>query len=295
MVRRLTCLILSIFLCSVLSAEKRYALTVFISEYPVESGWNRLNSSNDKKVIIPMLHDLGYSDSDIICLEDASATYSNIISALGQVSSKVSKGDQVYIHFSCHGQQITDVNKDEALADSRDKYDEALVPYDACVSYGWNGYKGEKHLLDDTLNEWLNKIATKVGKDGCIILLADACHSGDLEREKVIKNYSGYRGTFDRFELRLYGAVKTKESQDVDWVSISACKDFQTNYEYEYNGLRYGRLSLAISRVMRLEMTVGELIGALKEEYARMPLPRGKAQSLEVDYPKSRAERVINP
>jgi hypothetical protein len=82
------------------------------------------------------------------------------------------------------------VNKDEALVDSRDKYDEALVPYDACVSYGWNGYKGEKHLLDDTLNEWLNKIATKVGKDGCVILVADACHSGDLEREKVINNYT---------------------------------------------------------------------------------------------------------
>ena len=131
MVRRLTCLIMTICLCSVMSAGNRYALTVFISEYPAESGWNRLNSSNDRKVIIPMLHNLGYLDSDIICLEDASATYSNIISALGQVASKVSKGDQVYIHFSCHGQQITDVNKDEALADSRDKYDEALVPYDA--------------------------------------------------------------------------------------------------------------------------------------------------------------------
>ena len=281
--------------CISMTAKEKYALTVFISEYPVESGWNRLNSSNDKKVIIPMLHDLGYADSDIICLEDASATYSNIIAALGQVASKVSKGDQVYIHFSCHGQQITDVNKDEALVDSRDKYDEALVPYDACVSYGWNGYKGEKHLLDDTLNEWLNKIATKVGKDGCVILVADACHSGDLEREKVINNYSGYRGTFDRFELPLHGAVKTKERQDVNWVSISACKDFQTNYECEYNGARYGRLSLAISRVMRSGMTVGGLIDALKEEYAKMPLPRGKAQTLKVDYPKSSSERVINP
>lgn len=281
--------------CISMTAKEKYALTIFISEYPVESGWNRLNSSNDRKVIIPMLHNLGYLDSDIICLEDNSATYSNIITALGQVASKVSKGDQVYIHFSCHGQQITDVNKDEALVDSRDKYDEALVPYDACVSYGWNGYKGEKHLLDDTLNEWLNRIAAKVGKDGCIILVADACHSGDLEREKVINNYSGYRGTFDRFELPLHGAAKTMERQDVNWISISACKDFQTNYEYEYNGTRYGRLSLAISRVMKSGITVSELIEALKEEYGKMPLPRGKAQTLEVDYPKSRAERVINP
>ena len=163
------------------------------------------------------------------------------------------------------------------------------------MSYGWNGYKGEKHLLDDTLNEWLNKIAAKVGKDGCVILVADACHSGDLEREKVINNYSGYRGTFDRFELPLHGAAKTKERQDVNWISISACKDFQTNYECEYNGLRYGRLSLAISRFMRSGMTIGELIEALKEEYTKMPLPRGKAQTLKVDYPKSSSERVINP
>ena len=280
---------------TIMAAGNRHALTVFISEYPQESGWNRLNSSNDKTVILPMLHNLGYKDTNIICLKDASATYSNIIASLEQIASKVSKGDQVYIHFSCHGQQITDVNKDEALVDSRDKYDEALVPYDASVSYGWNGYKGEKHLLDDTLNEWLNKIATKVGKDGCVILVADACHSGDLEREKVINNYSGYRGTFDRFELPLQGADRIKDRQEVNWISISACKDFQTNYECEYNGIRYGRLSLAISRVMRSGMTVGGLIDALKEEYTKMPLPRGKAQTLEVDCPKSRSDIVINP
>lgn len=295
MVRRLSYILLLLLSYTIMTARNHHALTVFISEYPMESGWNRLNSSNDKTVILPMLHSIGYSDSDILCLEEASATYSNIIASLEQIASKVSRGDDVYIHFSCHGQQITDVNKDEALVDSRDKYDEALVPYDASVSYGWNGYKGEKHLLDDTLNEWLNKIATKVGKDGCVILVADACHSGDLEREKVTNNYSGYRGTFDRFELPLQGAVRIKERQEVNWISISACKDFQTNYECEYNGVRYGRLSLAISRVMRSGMTVDGLIEALMEEYAKMPLPKGKAQTLEADYPKNHSERVINP
>jgi hypothetical protein len=46
---------------------------------------------------------------------------------------------------------------------------------------------------------------------------------------------------------------------------------------------------------MRSGMTVGGLIDALKEEYAKIPLPRGKAQTLEVDYPKGRSERVLNP
>ena len=99
----------------------------------------------------------------------------------------------------------------------------------------------------------------------------------------------------NRFELPLHGVLKAKERQEVSWISISACKDFQNNYECEYNGIRYGRLSLAISRVMRSGMTIGELIEALKEEYTKMPLPRGKAQTLEVDYPKNCSERVINP
>ena len=295
MVMRLTYMLLAFFLCSVLSAENRYALTVFISEYPEESGWNSLNSSNDKEVILPMLSSLGYSDSDIICLEDASATYSNIIEALGILADKASKGDVVYIHFSCHGQQITDVNKDEAFANPRDKYDEALVPYDACIAYDWNGYKGDKHLLDDILNEYLHKMTAAVGKDGAVIIVADACHSGDLERTKVADNYSGYRGTFDRFELPLQGAVKEASGLEVGWVSVSACKDFQTNFECESDGKRYGRLSLAISRCLKSGMTAEELIESLRGEYIKLPLPKGKAQTLDAYYPKSRSQRVLIP
>lgn len=278
---------------SVLNAGNRYALTVFISEYPDQSGWNCLNSSNDKEVIIPMLNKLGYRNSDIICLEDEGATYSAIIKAFELLAEKASKGDKVYIHFSCHGQQITDLNGDEALINPKDKYDEALVPYDAYVAYDWNGYKGQYHLLDDTLYEWLNTISSVVGKDGSLIFIADACHSGDLKRTKENDKYTGYRGTFDRFELPLQKVKKSDAREDVSWISISACKDFQTNFECEYKGLRYGRLSLAVSRCMKPGMNVSELIEALKEEYANMPLPKGKAQTLEVDSPKNTLRRVL--
>ena len=81
MVKKIIYVVLCLFLCSILNAENRYALTVFISDYPEESGWNHINSSNDKKVIIPMLNKLGYNNSNIICLEDEGATYSSIINA----------------------------------------------------------------------------------------------------------------------------------------------------------------------------------------------------------------------
>lgn len=295
MVRRLAYALISLFLCSVANAGNRYALTVFISEYPDESGWNRLNSSNDKDIILPMLYRLGYEYVDIICLEDADATYDNIINALQILTDKVSKGDIVYVHFSCHGQQITDIDRDESITNPKDRYDESLVPYDACVAYNWNGYKGDRHLLDDTLNLWLSRISSLVGKEGSVIMVADACHSGDLQRTKLVDNYSGYRGTFDRFELPLPGAVKSRQSAEVNWVTLSACKDFQTNFECESNGRRYGRLSLAVSRTLKAGMTAEELMAALKEEYANIPLPNGKAQSVEAFCPKNRSQRVLIP
>ena len=86
---------------------------------------------------------------------------------------------------------------------------------------------------------------------------------------------------------------KSDTREEVSWTSISACKDFQTNFECEYKGVRYGRLSLAISRCMKPGMNLSELIEALKEEYANMPLPKGKAQTLEVDSPKNALQRVL--
>lgn len=293
MVRRLAYSLILLLSYTMMSAGNRYALTVFISEYPQESGWNRLNSANDKSIILPMLHGAGYSESSIICLEDKEATYANIIKAMESLSCKVAKGDEVYIHFSCHGQQITDIDGDEALADPKDKYDEALVPYDAYISYDWNGYKGDKHLLDDEINQWLHEISVSVGKDGTVLFIADACHSGDLVRTKKDKDYSGFRGTFDRFQLPLRAVAKTKQRRDLEWVSISACKDFQTNYECEEDGVRYGRLSLAVARSMKKGMTAAQLVDAIKAEYTKMALPKGKAQTPEAEYPKNYGQKVL--
>lgn len=276
-----------------MTAGNRYALTVFISEYPQESGWNKLNSYNDKTLILSMLHSIGYTDDAILCLEDEDATYANITHAMNALLNKVSKGDEVYIHFSCHGQQITDLDGDEALANPKDKYDEALVPYDAYIAYDWNCYKGDRHLLDDDINVWLHKLSSIVGKDGTILFIADACHSGDIVRTKSTKNYSGFRGTFDRFNLPLRSVEKARARYDLECVVISACKDFETNYEYKEDGVCYGRLSFAVAKSMRKGMTARELVDAIKTEYSKMPLPKGKAQSPDAEYPKNFVHKVL--
>ena len=58
----------------------------------------------------------------------------------------------MYVHYSGHGQQMTDVHNDE-----KDGLDECWIPYDACRKASAT-YHGEKHLTDDELNVYLNAI-----------------------------------------------------------------------------------------------------------------------------------------
>lgn len=290
---KLLFLILTLFFCINVTARDKYAVTVFISDYPSKSGWNHLNSVNDKSLIIPELVKIGYKEENIICLEDKNAIFSNIINAFQILASKVSKGDEVYIHFSCHGQQITDINKDEASVNPKDKYDEAIVPYDAFIAYNWNGYKGDKHLTDDLINEWLDRISSKVGKDGIVFFVADACHSGDIFRDKSNIKSHAYRGTFDRFELPLSKIKENVRTVEVNWISISACKEFQTNFECEVNGVKYGRLSYAISNSIARGITISELLNAISNQYSKLKLPYGKAQTLDVTYPDKLKNKVV--
>ena len=156
--------------------------------------------------------------------------------ALNNLAKKASLDDVVYIHFSGHGQQITDLDGDEP-----DGYDEAWIPYDACKDYSGK-YQGQNHIVDDELFDFLNQLRTKVGDKGKIIVVSDACHSGSGSRgdedEDVV------RGVQERFEVpaeRNAGSVKRESTA---WLFVSACKAYQNNFEYRDNqGNYHGMLS----------------------------------------------------
>jgi len=282
---------------SVSVAGTRKALLVLVGEYPESSGWNRLDSGNDRMIVEDMLLRSGFSSSDITVLIDNEATFSNIISALETLCGSVRKGDEVYVHFSCHGQQITDLDGDESLRNPRDRYDEAFVPYDAMISYGREGYHGEHHLLDDTLNSFLHRLSSSVGPKGTVLFVADACHSGDMGRDDYGEDEAEYglpyRGVYDAFEIPLVPRKGTPSSYPVSWVEVSACKDFQTNFEVNVGGKLYGRLSYAVSRVFTPGMTPEELFSALSECYRTLPLPEGKRQTIAFECPQSKNKQKM--
>ena len=235
-------------------AQQKRALVVAISEYPKHTGWNRIHADNDLKILIPILEKQGFLKKNSIVLENEQATKDNIIQALKTLEQNCKKGDLVYIHFSCHGQQMEDDNGDEP-----DGLDESLIPYDAQMHFRKGKYEGEKHLRDDELDVFLLAIRKKLKDNGNLIVSLDACHSqsgdrGEDEEEVFV------RGTSAIFSQQVGYKGKISDNQvDTPLVQaeglapitiISACMSYQKNYEYKAeDNYYYGILTYSICSI----------------------------------------------
>jgi Caspase domain. len=226
-----------------MTAQNRYALLIGIGDYPQDSGWNKIHGDNDVSIIKTLLLQQGFVEDNIMVLKNAEATKSGILSAMDQLRGKAQTGDVVYIQFSGHGQQVTDLNGDE-----EDHFDEAWIPYDAKKKYVAGEYEGQNHILDDELNKYLNGLRSKVGIRGKIVLVADACHSGSGSRGLGDDEEVYVRGTDEKFIIPGGGANIVRKEEPVYWLYVGACKPYQTNYEYKTaDGVFYGSLSYVIA------------------------------------------------
>jgi len=224
-------------------AQLKKALIVGIGNYPTENGWNQIHGDNDVPLIKSSLLENGFQEENIIYLVDQQATKKNIELQLDKLITAAQPNDIFYIHFSTHGQQVLDVNGDEA-----DSLDEAIIPYDAMKDPVEGGYNGENHFLDDELNVYLSQIREKIGNGGSILVMLDACHSGDATRGRETDNDSVFvRGTSDIFHMDPERAHQTSPAQPLEWVAISAAKSYQNNYEYKLGDDYFGSLSYAVS------------------------------------------------
>lgn len=238
------CFVILLLLASIsTTAQNRYALLIGIGNYPLDSGWNSIHGDNDVSIIKTLLLEQGFIEDNIIVLKNAEATKSGILSAMDRLRDNAQSGDVVYIQFSGHGQQVTDLNGDE-----EDHFDEAWIPYDAKKKYVVGEYEGQNHILDDELNKYLNGLRSKVGIRGKIVLVADACHSGSGSRGLGDDDDVYVRGTDEKFIIPGGGANIMRKEEPVYWLYVGACKPYQTNYEYKTaDGVFYGSLSYVIA------------------------------------------------
>ena len=254
-------IILIAFVCQLSvssAAAKKLALLIGISEYPkyqvAAASWPAIHGVNDIHLLSATLRKQGFTIHE---LRNDRATAGNIRQALKAMGSRVGRGDLVYIHFSGHGQPFEDLSGDEA-----DGWDEAIVPYDAQRVYS-KQYKGNKHIIDDELAQYINSIRKKVGASGFVYVILDACHIGGASRDETEADAEVYvRGTDIGFsphgkryipKIDRRGHFRVKYSPQMAGICyVEACRAYQTNTEIKENGKFYGSLSFYVNKILSL-------------------------------------------
>ena len=243
------------------TAQTKRAIVIGLGEQQ-DKAWNKINGDKDVPLVQTMLKSAGFKS--VTTLVNRQATKTGIIGAFRKMAASCKQGDVVYIHYSGHGQQMTDVHNDE-----KDGLDECWIPYDACRKASAT-YHGEKHLTDDELNVYLNAIRNKIGAKGKLLVVIDACHSGDGTRgddDEIVRGVedtlvvdSQYaRGLYETFEAIKSFFVGDKGKENVintkakplaeRWITISACRSDQVNIEMKKPTV--GKLTYALWKELK--------------------------------------------
>lgn len=227
--------------------------------------WNNINGVEDINLLSPILKKQGFSLTSVI---DEQATYQNITTQLTSFIKKTKKGDVVYLHFSTHGQPVEDMDGDE-----EDGWDEAIVPIDAYKLYKRGVYEGKNHLLDDLLNQFVEKLREKIGAEGFLYVVIDACHAGTSSRandETVRGTKVGftYNNKVFKPSTQKKSHYKMESSPKMSHVLfLEACRPDQINTEIMVAGKRCGPLSYHIAKALaakKLSNNGSELVSSVK-------------------------------
>ena len=262
-VRKIIFLLTAILLFSLcLSAQTKRALVIGLGEQQDKS-WAKIHGDNDVSYVKAMLERAGYNEIDT--LVNKHATKEGIVVAFQNMTNKCNNGDMVYIHFSGHGQQVTDVDGDE-----EDGWDEAWVPYDAFFRYDEQMYKGENHLIDDEINVLLTNIKEKIGSSGAMLVVIDACHSAHAT--SGIDTDGAIRGARDRFVIPISEKGHAEKGSE-QWLTLSACEQSYQQCK-ELKTPQVGCLTYALTVVSeKADVSYNALVGFVHKSVSTKQTP----------------------
>lgn len=284
MISRILIIVL-FFYCIEPSAQTKRAIVIGLGQQEDHS-WGKINGDKDVPFVKEMLFNSGFDSQNIFTLINKNATKENIVLSFKRLINQCGVGDIVYIHFSGHGQRVTDIDGDE-----KDGWDESWIPYDAYKEY--SSYdKGDKHLIDDEIYLYLTSLRKRIGNRGKILVVVDACHSGgssflsenfDFPPYSAFGNNITIRGLSKPFIIPHGISLRTsKESER--WLILSACKSFQVNQELVHPHV--GILSYALyilSKKGGISMDkVEDFIKRNKGPYPQTPLLAGEIDKYKI-------------
>jgi len=172
-------------LCTSAVAGETKALLVACSRYPHLQDRDLPGVRNDVALFRTVLQwKFGLKNPQIVELSDRQRrppllpTRANIVREMRRLVSNAESGQQILIYFAGHGCQQPDNDPENEQDPEPDHLDEVFLPRDVD---GWDG-GGEtigNAIVDDELRTWFNAI---LAKGASIWFIADACHSGTMNR-----------------------------------------------------------------------------------------------------------------
>ncbi|NJM22620.1 MAG: DUF4384 domain-containing protein [Richelia sp. SM1_7_0] len=158
---------------------RKLALLVGINNYPADIG--ALNGCvNDVMLQKQLLiHRFGFNPKDILTLTDTQATRQGILTAFEtHLINQAKPGDTVVFHFSGHGGQVEDPDKD-----SSDGKNSTLIPIDS--------QSNSSGVVEDIMGHTLFLLMYALKTENVTVVL-DSCHSGGAKRGNfVVRSRSG--------------------------------------------------------------------------------------------------------
>jgi hypothetical protein len=140
-----------------------YALTSGVNDYGGEN--NLQYAAGDSTRLAKTLEKNTSNVRLVDNLIDSTATHTNIIKKIKEISRYLKTNDTILFTYSGHGAQIQDKNGDE-----EDGLDEVLCTY---------GFDWESNLLsDDMISDLATYIPTGCGFE----IILDCCHSGTASK-----------------------------------------------------------------------------------------------------------------
>ncbi len=282
MLRIIFSLVFTVLLLLPLQGQQtNHAALIGVGAYPKSTGWSQLSSANDMELLSLTLQDVGFLSENIHTILDTQATKKGITDFLQQeVAPKLHKGDLLVLHFSGHGQQATDDNRDED-----DGLDECWVPFDSPKEYQAGVYEGDNLLRDDEIGSILDDFLERVGPEGYIFLSVDACHSGTSTRGlgtargtdvTMGKPASPRKGLFGQNEHDTPSKPDqfTAKARN-NLVVFTSSSPTQLSYEQSYSREQFGAYTYELCRGLRAmeqSSTVLELYDEVKKRLQNLGL-----------------------
>jgi hypothetical protein len=235
---------LSLILCAAGPAwcASLYGLTIGVDDY--EGTANDLDGAvNDADDVAQALRRLGADQ--VISLDNGDATKDHIVAAWSELLGKAKAGDTIVFSYAGHGSQEPEP---PGRHDEADGLNENFL----LGGYEPSGPKTRERIVDDEMFEWMKQADDKHVK---VVLVADSCHSGGMERSASAAGVKFRKGNFpaitdDRLTPAPEQFAKLTETDFNSVTFVGAVAEDKLVPEVTVDGKKRGALSWAFSRAL---------------------------------------------